>query len=242
MSWVAWTGFLFHVAAAAIFTVLYCCARPNSDASSVAQSAFVVSVVTATVNFLQLGLQSNALRFYTLTWGGFAFSLFLIGHSLATFMGHDSSRRVFLGFTLALVGALGTLGIYASTSPGIYAVIVGAFLLYAAFFTVLVRERGASAPEHACWVLVLFGAATLAYIIPYIAGFPTNASTVNVADTVWYLVGNVVTKIAVPVIEWAMLRSDAAGSDALVVDEGDTELLEGSSSSPYRLHWRTKRK
>ncbi len=233
MSATAITGAAVHGAFAAVFAILYFLAERNKNAASIAQSAFVVCVITATVNVLQLSVLMDAVRFYTLAWVGFSFSLFLMGQSLATFWGHTDSRRVFLGYVLALVGVLGAVGVY-TTPIGAWVVVIAAFVLYLAFFAVLVHEKKTS---RGWWVIVVFAAGTLTYIISYIVSFPVmQRDTVTCWEPWVYFIGNVITKIIVPISEWFYLR----GNSSPPLEKDDT-IDTGAAPLLYKLHTKGKR-
>ena len=228
-----YTGIGVHAVFAAVFLVTYVMAARHSRTGSIAASACVVAIITATVNWLQLGLLTDAVRFFTLAWGGFSFSLFLMGQSLGTLLAHPTIRRAWLGYVLALVGVLGAAGIHA-TQAALLPIVVAAFVLYALFLLVLVRERDdtSGARGWATALVVIFVAGTLTYIGAYVFSYPVMTRALRDVDGWLYLLGNVVTKIAVPIGEmWHVSTSDAAGSgyDSLAHVEMDAD------TAPYRL-------
>ena len=192
-------GAIAHGLAAAVFAVVRC-ASPNGRANSIATSALIVALLTAALNGTQaLGGFASLHESYTATWAVYTLCLFFIGKSLTVATGDGDWFTS--GFVLALVGAGGVfvLELDDTVSIGAYAVaVVGIVLLYVLFFW-LVGEQATR--EKSGWLIAAFGAATLLYIIPFVVNYPVQRTDTLLADSGLYFVGNLLTKIILPIVE-----------------------------------------
>jgi len=127
---------------------------------------------------------------------------------------------------LSLVGLGGVVGLLVQPATGFAVVAIATSVLYVLFFVLVWRGMGPRARSDG-WPLFLFfgfGAATLAYIVPYLVGFPRTRDAAllgAVALEQWfYLAGNVLTKMLLPLAEYALVVERApppsAGNDALL--------------------------
>jgi hypothetical protein len=149
---------------------------------------------------------------YVSEWLGYAISLYFIGTSLSAFVRVRPHAGLSSGgIALALVGAAGAAGaLTPSSSPGAqWALVAVAFAAYLLFFLSTVRDSRAS--RRRTTALLYFALVTLAlYVAPFIAG-PSLLNVVSVdVEHAAYVVGNVLTKIALPAVE-LYVDSRAAG-------------------------------
>jgi len=203
--WAFGASALVHALAAAAFALYAYTGRKTPLERSVLVSAFIVATVTATVTAAQVSLPDVHVN-YVLTWCSYTVSLFLIGKSLAAAV-YQSSDYLVPAYLLAIVGLGGVLGLAVpGNSWAFWIVALGTTLLYAAFALLLLaaRKRGPGTTR----LIVVFLAATLLYIVPYVAGYARTRAVDSVALEQWlFLAGNVVTKIAVPFWEVRLLHA-----------------------------------
>jgi len=206
------TTAIVHALAAILFLVIKYTRTKTMLQQSILNSAIIVVLVTATVAAAQstFTASTDVLSNYLLTWASYTVSLFLIGKSLALTV-NPMGDYVVPAYLLATVGLGGVLGLLV---PGIslefWLVVLGTTLLYVLFAVVVFFDvpRDARTPGTAPLVAVFF-VATLTYIITYVAGFPRAriADDPSVAWEQWlYFLGNVVTKIIVPIWEVSVLN------------------------------------
>lgn len=132
-------------------------------------------------------------------WIGYTASLALIGYAFAFSLNAPAPEQALGALTLAFVGGGGVLGLFVAV-PGIQVAVAAATtLMYALFFGALARSARRA---RRTWLLVAFGVVTAAfYVVPYVLGPPAANAIGATPEHVLYLIGNVVTKIALPVYE-----------------------------------------
>lgn len=207
-------GAVAHALAALVFACVAATTRSAARAT-LAVAAFAVVTITAAVYAAQASgagafvRAADATTQWVAEWVGYTASLALIGWSLAHSTGASAAAAATGTYLLAGVGAGGALGLFVAERGAQVAVVGAASALYVAYFAVVwPRRRAAAAGAHRRSLgerralVVGFGITTVAlYVVPYVAGPPVANALDATAEHALYLAGNVLTKMALPLVE-----------------------------------------
>jgi len=217
-------GAVIHLAAFIVFVAFLAfvpwvkgTAKDVEAYGSIVTSSIVVAAVTASVYWLQaegFGRIAGPGTPFVSEWVGYSFSLYLISNSLCLYYSVTSVGRTSLNWTLFLVGVGGVVGVvYSPNGAAEAAIVTGTSVLYLLFLFRLYQEMQITrqvadvsrAPYYLFLVATLFTYVLFYILSPTVLGAHCVV-TENVEHLV-YLVGNVLSKILLPIVELVTFQS-----------------------------------
>ena len=196
-----------------LLATYFCTRRANQDDGRrrILVSALAVAFVTAAVNFVHAQDLGTAKRpgdgvtQYWLEWAGYSVSLVFIGDSLLHFLAPAVPGDVTLhgGVLLGVTGLGGLAGLlvdsgHRGTQWAVLVLTTAAYALWIAYAAQLMDTRRYA---HRILTIAGFILATLFYVVSYVAGPPVYAGITADTEHWVYFVGNVLTKLVLPVFE-----------------------------------------